>query len=97
MAFASVSRTAHYKLSFAGKLRGHRVVGTFTRKSDDEKLNTGALALLGEGSDDVEFAMIISPAEGSIAMVERQSSTNPRFYTLKAVEAQTQGSLPTGT
>jgi Flp pilus assembly protein TadD len=97
MAFTSVAKTTHYKLTFTGQVRGNRVIGTFTRKSDDEKLNAGALALLGDGSDETEFAMVVAPGAESIAVVERQSSTSPRFYTLRPAKSEAQPSLAAGT
>jgi tetratricopeptide (TPR) repeat protein len=81
-AFTSGLKTTRYKLTYTGKMRGRRVRGTLTRKSDSAKQSAGLLAL---GADeDIEFAMVIHSDGTTISVVERQSSSTPRFYDLRA-------------
>ena len=81
-----VTKTTRYKLTYRGRILGRRVVGTVTKKAEnDSSAATSLLGGLGSDGDDVEFAMIVEEDARSIAVAERQS-TSPRFYTLTAAE-----------
>ena len=89
---STVTKTTRYKVGYKGKVLGRRVIGSVTKKSDEN--SSGAASLLsglGAAADNVEFAMVIDHDGRSISVAERYSSTTPSFYELKAIEPAAAG------
>jgi len=76
------SRTSHYQVHYKGKILGHRVVGTVSKKSDRSASNTSILGNLGANGDETDFAMVVDTKLCIISVAEKHFSSSPNFYQL---------------